>query len=108
MTTLLSSHSATQLSSMIRAGEVSRNELVSELIATITRDNPRLNAVTHLWPDRALKMAAEFKDTGQPFAGIPILLKGLGQPLKGGLTPAVRFCSRTTSLLRPTTSSNSF
>ena len=91
MTTLLSSHSATQLSSMIRAGEVSRNELVSELIATITRDNPRLNAVTHLWPDRALKMATEFKDTGQPFAGIPILLKGLGQSLKGEIDSGSSF-----------------
>ncbi len=80
--TNLSSHSATELSELIRQGKLNRVDLTQELIDTVKSENPKLNAVTTLWPDRALKMAKDFYDTGQPFAGIPILLKGLGQSFK--------------------------
>lgn len=78
----LSNYSATDLSKMIRAGQLDRLDLVNQLINTISADNDRLNAVTSIWPDRARKMATQFHDTGQKFAGIPILLKGLGQYFK--------------------------
>ncbi|MDM7517095.1 amidase family protein [Lentilactobacillus sp. TOM.63] len=78
----LSNYSATDLSKMIRAGQLDRLDLVNQLISTISADNDRLNAVTNVWPDRARKMATQFHDTGQKFAGIPILLKGLGQYFK--------------------------
>ncbi|EHO54287.1 Amidase [Lentilactobacillus kisonensis F0435] len=61
---------------------MNRTDLVQELVETINSKNSQLNAVTSLWSDRALKMAQQFRDTGQPFAGIPILLKGLGQSFK--------------------------
>ncbi|MEE8824696.1 6-aminohexanoate-cyclic-dimer hydrolase [Lentilactobacillus sunkii] len=82
---LLSTHSATELSKMIRENQVDRVDLVNELVDTINENNDKLNAVTSLWPERALKMAKEFTDKGQKFAGVPILLKGLGQSLKGQL-----------------------
>lgn len=83
MTTNLSTHSATELSELIRQGKLDRVALVQELIDTVEKHNPELNAVTTLWGDRALKLARNFNDTGQPFAGVPILLKGLGQSFKG-------------------------
>lgn len=83
MTTLLRTHSATELTKMIRNGDVTPLELVNELISTIDAENSRLNAVTSTWPEKARKWANSFNDEGQQFAGIPILLKGLGQGIKG-------------------------
>ncbi|MFD1125663.1 amidase [Lentilactobacillus raoultii] len=80
---ILATHSATQLTNLIRNHQVSRIDLVNDLLTTIKQENSQLNAVTHLWPERALKMATDFEDHGQPFAGVPILLKGLGQSFKG-------------------------
>jgi len=83
MTTLLQTHSATELSQMIRQHEITSLELINELLDTIEKRNPKLNAVTSVWPEYARELATTFKDTGQPFAGVPILLKGLGQSLEG-------------------------
>ncbi|GHP13493.1 amidase [Lentilactobacillus fungorum] len=82
---LLSTYSATELSKMIRAGKIDRKELVNELIETINDRNPQLNAVISTWPERALKMADQFHHADQKFAGVPILLKGLGQSFKDEL-----------------------
>ena len=41
----------------------------------------QLNAVIHLRADRARQEARELKDEGQPFLGVPILIKGLGQQM---------------------------
>lgn len=51
----LSNYSATDLSKMIRSGQLDRLDLVNQLISTISADNDRLNAVTNVWPDRARK-----------------------------------------------------
>ncbi|EEI71107.1 amidase [Lentilactobacillus hilgardii] len=80
---LLATNSATQLTNLIHNHQISRADLLQQLLDTIEEQNPRLNAVTHLWPERARQMVTHFKDDGQPFAGIPILLKGLGQSFKG-------------------------
>ena len=45
--------------------------------------NPTLNAVITLREEAALTEAKALQDTGQPFLGVPLLLKGLGQSLKG-------------------------
>ncbi len=79
----LQTYSATQLTNQIRNHQLTPTTLVRELIDIVHHENSKLNAVTHLWPEKALKMATDFQDTGQPFAGIPILLKGLGQSFKG-------------------------
>nr|WP_258522737.1 amidase family protein [Levilactobacillus brevis] len=67
----------------IRAGEVSRQELIETALAEIDRQNPQLNAVITTRREKALAEAAAQKDTGQPFLGVPLLLKGLGQQLQG-------------------------
>lgn len=81
--TYLSRYSATELSKLIRQGKLDRVALVDESVDTVEKRNPALNAVTTLWGDRAKKMASQFNESGQPFAGVPILLKGLGQSFKG-------------------------
>lgn len=67
----------------IRQGEVTSQELIEAAFAEIDRQNPQLNAVITTRKERALQEAAQQRDTGQPFLGVPLLLKGLGQHLKG-------------------------
>ena len=52
-------------------------------MAITKRENPTLNAVITLREEAALTEAKALQDTGQPFLGVPLLLKGLGQSLKG-------------------------
>ncbi len=84
--------SATQLAKMVRSGKVTPQQLIEHAVAKIKADNPQLNAVISLREDQAMKEAANLKDTGQPFYGVPLLIKGLGQPIVGssntrGLVP---------------------
>ena len=74
---------ATKLAAMIKDGEVSSSELVAQSLAKIKNENPTLNAVTHLREAAAMKAAENALKMDAPFAGVPILIKGLGQPLKG-------------------------
>ncbi|MFC6289379.1 amidase [Levilactobacillus angrenensis] len=67
----------------IRSGEVTSQELVERALAEIDRQNPTLNAVITTRREKALQEAAALEDHGQPFLGVPLLLKGLGQQLKG-------------------------
>ena len=75
--------SALDLAADVRAGKVTSTQLVKQAIAKVKADNPQLNGVITLREDAALQEAATLKDTGQPFYGVPILIKGLGQTLKG-------------------------
>ncbi|MCH3922820.1 amidase [Limosilactobacillus sp.] len=81
--TMLLTLPAYQLAQLVRTGQVTSAELVSAAIARIKKRNPKLNAVISLREEAALKEARQLKDTGQPFLGVPILLKGLGQALAG-------------------------
>lgn len=74
---------AYQLAQLVRTGQVTSEELVQAALDRIERRNPHLNAVIHLRSAAALKEARQIKDTGQPFLGVPLLLKGLGQQLAG-------------------------
>ncbi|RXI79685.1 amidase [Levilactobacillus suantsaii] len=67
----------------IRQGDVTSEELLTAAYAEIDRQNPELNAVITTRRKRAFAEAAAQRDTGQPFLGVPLLLKGLGQQLKG-------------------------
>lgn len=67
---------------MIRDGKVTSPELVKHATALIKKKNSDLNAVISLREDKALKEARIMSDTGQPFYGVPLLIKGLGQQLK--------------------------
>jgi len=64
---------------LVRRGEVSPAELVSQAIARIEAFNPELNAVIAPLFDRAMERAATGPDA--PFAGVPLLLKDAGQEL---------------------------
>lgn len=72
-------YDATSLAKLIRTKQISTSELIDETVQKIERLNPKLNAVTHLRVEKAKQESAL---TG-PFTGVPTLLKGLGQPLKG-------------------------
>ncbi|MDH5109415.1 amidase family protein [Lentilactobacillus kefiri] len=94
--------SATQLAQMVRNGQVTPQQLIAHAVAKIKSDNPQLNAVISLREEQAMQEAANLKDTGQPFYGVPILIKGLGQPILGssntrGLVPLADVKATTTS-----------
>lgn len=74
---------AYQLAQLVRTGQVSSSELVDAALARIAERNDKLNAVIHLRAEAARREARELKDNGQPFLGVPILIKGLGQALAG-------------------------
>ena len=74
---------AYQLADLVRAKKVSSFELVSAAIEKAKAENPQLNAVIHLREKSALNEARQLTDHGQPFLGVPILIKGLGQQLAG-------------------------
>lgn len=74
---------AYQLGQLVRTGQVTSSELVDAALSRIEERNPQLNAVIHLRADAARQEAQALTDTGQPFLGVPILIKGLGQPLAG-------------------------
>lgn len=80
MTSLLS---GLQMAHTIRQGHVSAAELVQTTIDKIERENPQLNALVHQRYSAALQEAHQLKDTGQPFLGVPLLLKNCGQHLQG-------------------------
>lgn len=74
--------SATELAAMIKTGQVNAQELVEQAFQQIKTENPALNDVIYTDPTGA---AAQVKavDPNAPFAGVPILIKGLGQAMKG-------------------------
>jgi LPXTG-motif cell wall-anchored protein len=75
--------SATELADMVRNKEVTSEYLVKEAYKVIKEENPKLNAVIGLREAEALEEARNIEDTGQPFLGVPILVKGLGHTVKG-------------------------
>lgn len=75
--------SASELAQMVRDGKVTSQQLIKHAVSQIKAENPQLNAVISLRESAALKESAAMKDTGQPFYGVPILIKGLGQQLDG-------------------------
>ena len=74
---------AYRLAEMIRQHQLTSRDLVEMALNKIQAENPTLNAVVHLRAAAALKEADQLKDHGQPFLGVPLLLKGLGQRMKG-------------------------
>jgi amidase len=71
---------ACEQAALVRRGEVSARELVAASLERIGERNPAVNAVSHLWAERALDRARHIDDSGDrsaPFTGVPILLKDL-------------------------------
>ncbi len=74
---------ATAMAEAIRERQVSPLELVEASIANIEKLNPQLNAVVSKQYRAARCRAREGKFNQAPFAGVPILLKDLGQNQMG-------------------------
>ncbi|HEM6205265.1 TPA: amidase [Streptococcus suis] len=74
---------ATEMALAVRTGQVSAKELVVEAIERIEEENPAINAVVSKQYEDALKEAEKEDYLGKPFAGVPFLLKDLGQNEKG-------------------------
>lgn len=72
---------ATALAALIARGEVSATEVLDAALARLDALNPRINAVVMDWREQARTQLAQ----GQhgPFAGVPFLLKDLGQDVAG-------------------------
>jgi amidase len=75
-------HDALGLAQLIRNGEVSASEVVEAAIRRIERRNPPLNAVITTTFERARRQVGDGVGD-RPFAGVPFLLKGLGQAVEG-------------------------
>ncbi|HFI0943520.1 TPA: amidase [Streptococcus suis] len=74
---------ATAMAQAVNQKQVSAKELVQESIDRIEKLNPALNAVVSKQYEEALKEAEKEDYLGKPFAGVPFLLKDLGQNEKG-------------------------
>ncbi|WP_208559209.1 amidase [Marinilactibacillus kalidii] len=68
---------------LVRTKQASPKELIMESFKQIDQQNPRLNAVISTRKEKALQEAQSRNFDHLPFGGVPILLKGLGQDLKG-------------------------
>ena len=69
----------------VRLKKVSPLELVTETIQRANTLNPSLNAIVYEQYEEALEKAKHFQLTNQPFVGVPIFLKDLGQEQKGSV-----------------------
>ncbi len=72
---------ATALAGLVRAGEITAEELLEAAIARVEKLNPILNAVVETMYETARAAAKEA--TSGPFAGVPFLLKDLGASYAG-------------------------
>lgn len=81
---------ATALAALIARREVSCAEVLRAALARVDQLNPRLRAVVFDWREQALEQARQFDALAPdhalraaPFAGVPLLLKDIGQDLQG-------------------------
>jgi amidase len=74
-------YDATSLAELVQKKEVTAGEITEAAIARLERLNPKINAVIHKMYEKA-RLAAEEITGREPFAGVPILLKDIGQEIK--------------------------
>ncbi|MGX7138861.1 6-aminohexanoate-cyclic-dimer hydrolase [Enterococcus silesiacus] len=78
------SSSALELAEAVRNKRITSVQLVNFAFKNIKEKDATLNAMITLREEEALKEAAELQDRGQPFLGVPLLVKGLGHTITGG------------------------
>uniref|UniRef100_UPI00403FB360 amidase family protein n=1 Tax=Candidatus Enterococcus willemsii TaxID=1857215 RepID=UPI00403FB360 len=93
--------SALELAEAIRQKRVTSVQLVQFAFQKIHEQDDTFHAMISLREAEALKEASELEDTGQPFFGVPLIVKGLGHTIAGGsnsngLTFAKDIVSRST------------
>jgi LPXTG-motif cell wall-anchored protein len=76
--------SALELAAAVRQQHVTSVQLVQFAFQKIHEQDDTYNAMISLRETEALKEAAEIEDTGQPFLGVPLIVKGLGHTIAGG------------------------
>ncbi|WP_207871523.1 hypothetical protein DOK78_003066 [Enterococcus sp. DIV2402] len=76
--------SALELAAAVRQQRVTSVQLVQFAFQKIREQDDTYNAMISLRETEALKEAAEIEDTGQPFLGVPLIVKGLGHTIAGG------------------------
>jgi len=74
---------ATEIANLIKTKQLSPKEAVMNAFSEIKTKNGQLNAVVSLREEKALEEAKRCVDLARPFAGVPILIKSLGQYLEG-------------------------
>jgi amidase len=82
MTDELLGYDALALGKLIRRGDVTPMELLEVTRQRIERVNPKLNAVIHTMYDQARTLADQ-QPLGDPFSGVPFLLKDLVAEYQG-------------------------
>ena len=85
---LVDNTDATGIAAALAAGEVTAVELVEHALARIDERNPALNAIVAVRADEALAEAKASDPASAPFAGVPFVVKDLGQQVAG--LPATR------------------
>jgi amidase len=74
---------ALELAELVRDGEITATELVSDALERIDALEPRINAFTHVAREQALAAAAQIgPGDPRPFAGVPIAIKD-NRPVPG-------------------------
>lgn len=68
---------ALELADLVRSGKVTSHELVDMAYSIIEKTNPELNNIVTLTKEQAYKKLENIEDTGQPFYGVPLLVKGM-------------------------------
>lgn len=75
---------ASELTQLIRNQETTPLELVNLAYEVIEEENPMLHAVITTQKQLAIEKAKNIIDNGQPFFGVPLLVKGLGPAIEQG------------------------
>ena len=75
-------YDATGLAELVQKKEVIPAEIADAAIARAEQVNPKINAVIHKMYEQA-RAAAVKKSGGEPFAGVPFLLKDISQHIEG-------------------------
>lgn len=76
--------SALELAEAVRQQRVTSVQLVKYAFQKIHEQEDTFHAMISLREAEALKEAADLEDNGQPFLGVPLILKGLGHTIAGG------------------------
>ena len=78
--------SAGALAQQVRDGKINDQGLINDTYRQIDQQNHQLNNVIYINPDDANQQLQDLQKAGhneQPFYGVPLLIKGIGQPYKG-------------------------
>ncbi|EEW53192.1 amidase family protein [Limosilactobacillus antri] len=78
--------SAGALAQQVRDGKINDQDLINDTYRQIDQQNRQLNNVIYTNPADANQQLQDLQKAGhneQPFYGVPLLIKGIGQPYKG-------------------------